>query len=71
MKIAIIGYGKMGKAIEQIAADRGHTISAIIDLNGNNEINAGLADIADVAIEFTSPASARQNILDCIRNNFV
>lgn len=63
MKIAIIGYGKMGKAIEQIAAERGHTISAIIDLNGNAGINA---DIADVAIEFTSPASARQNILDCI-----
>lgn len=63
MKIAIIGYGKMGKAIEQIAADRGHTISAIIDLNGSTAINAGLAD---VAIEFTSPTSARQNIIDCI-----
>lgn len=67
MKIAIIGYGKMGKAIEQLALQRGHSISAVIDTNTDAVINSELKKIADVAIEFTSPSSAKQNIYDCIK----
>jgi len=64
MKIALIGYGKMGKAIEEIAVQRGHEIVAKIDATGSLE---SLADQqVDVAIEFTRPDAAVQNILFCI-----
>jgi 4-hydroxy-tetrahydrodipicolinate reductase len=66
MKIALIGYGKMGKAIEEIALQRGHSIGLKIDI-------ATLADFTkenllkcDVAIEFTSPHTALQNIITCL-----
>jgi 4-hydroxy-tetrahydrodipicolinate reductase len=67
MRIALIGYGKMGKAVEQIALQRGHSISAIIDTNTQTVINQDLKSIADVAIEFTSPESAKKNVYDCIK----
>lgn len=62
MNIAIIGYGKMGKTIEKLAQDRGHTISAKIDSPDfdKNELVG-----ADVAIEFTQPDAAYSNILKC------
>ena len=58
MKIAIIGYGKMGHIIEQIALNRGHEIVARIDVGDAFDLKN-----ADVAIEFTTPATARENVL--------
>ncbi len=66
MRIALIGYGKMGKAIEEIAIERGHTVSAIVDLSTEVKIDSELKKTVDVAIEFTSPEAAKQNLLDCI-----
>jgi len=62
MRIALIGYGKMGKAIEQIALDRNHTISYIIDQNNQEEIKDISPDNTDIAIEFSQPGSAFENI---------
>jgi 4-hydroxy-tetrahydrodipicolinate reductase len=65
MKIALIGYGKMGKEIGQIALSRGHSIVLTIDIQNQEELtNENLAK-ADVAIEFTSPATAVNNYLQC------
>jgi 4-hydroxy-tetrahydrodipicolinate reductase len=66
MNLAIIGYGKMGKTIEQVAIDRGHTVVARID--NPNFTPAEIAH-ADVAIEFTQPDSAKENILKCFEAN--
>jgi 4-hydroxy-tetrahydrodipicolinate reductase len=69
MRIALIGYGKMGKTIERIAIERGHTISAIIDVHNKEDIKKLNGGIADVAIEFSQPESAFLNISHCIENN--
>ena len=61
MKIALIGYGKMGKTIEKIALERGHEIVSIIDVDNLNDINGEAFKSADVAIEFTAPAVAYSN----------
>ena len=61
MKIALIGYGKMGHEIEKIALDRGHEIVCTIDLGEDNKIESDEFKSADVAIEFTSPESALNN----------
>jgi len=66
MKIALIGYGKMGKAIEEIALQKGHTISLIIDLHNIEDLTKDNLQKADVAIEFTTPENAMKNILLCI-----
>ena len=58
MKIALIGYGKMGHMIEEVALSRGHEIVARIDVGDAFELNG-----ADVAIEFTTPLTAKDNIL--------
>ena len=58
MKIALIGYGKMGHVIEEVALSRGHEIVARIDAGDAFELNG-----ADVAIEFTTPLTAKENIL--------
>ena len=58
MKIALIGYGKMGHMIEEVALSRGHEIVARIDVDTPFELNN-----AEVAIEFTTPATAKDNIL--------
>ncbi len=58
MKIALIGYGKMGKAIERLAVQRGHEIVARIDLNNFAELNQLEKGDVDVAIDFSSPESA-------------
>lgn len=70
MKIALIGYGKMGHMIEQIALERGHEIVGIIDptlVIGDCSLlidfNSEAFRSADVAIEFTTPATAKENIL--------
>ena len=58
MKIAIIGYGKMGKMIEQIAISRGHEIVSIIDADNQQDYDTPEFASADVAIEFTTPTAA-------------
>lgn len=65
MKIALIGYGKMGKTIEQIALSRGHQIVSIIDIDNPEEIHSENFKSADVAIEFTTPATAFDNYMKC------
>ena len=62
MKIALIGYGKMGHMIESIARERGHEIVSIIDQNNLDEFESNAFASADVAIEFTTPQTAEQNI---------
>lgn len=64
--IALIGYGKMGKAIEEIALQRGHSILFKIDIDTINEFTKENLQRCDVAIEFTSPHSAVQNIITCL-----
>jgi 4-hydroxy-tetrahydrodipicolinate reductase len=66
MKIALIGYGKMGKAIETIALEKGHTVVLKIDMDNQADFTAEKLQQADVAIEFTGPHSAVENIKQCI-----
>ncbi len=61
MKIALIGYGKMGKMIEQIAVSRGHEIVSIIDIDNQSDFDSPAFASADVAIEFTNPFVAYDN----------
>ena len=61
MKIALIGYGKMGKTIEQIAIARGHEIVARIDIDNQQDFESEEFKSADVAIEFSQPQSAMDN----------
>ena len=63
MKLALIGYGKMGHAIEKIAKQRGHEIVCIIDEKNLSDIDSPEFASADVAIEFTTPESAYGNYL--------
>ena len=69
MKIALIGYGKMGKTIEQIAFQRGHQIVSIIDINNTADFDSEAFRSADVAIEFTTPATALGNYMRCFEAN--
>ena len=62
MKIALIGYGKMGHAIEALAAGRGHSVTLKLD---KDDVWPAKID-ADVAIEFTTPAIAVDNMLRCL-----
>jgi 4-hydroxy-tetrahydrodipicolinate reductase len=66
MNIALIGYGKMGKAVENIAIARNHKIALTIDLNNAHEFTDANLQKADVAIEFTTPATAAANLKRCI-----
>ena len=63
MKIALIGYGKMGKTIEKIALERGHEIVSIIDIDNREDFGSEAFKSADVAIEFTAPAVAFDNCM--------
>ena len=63
MKIALIGYGKMGHIIESIALQRGHEIVCIIDKDNTHDFTSEAFASADVAIEFTTPKTAETNIL--------
>ena len=69
MKIALIGYGKMGRMIEQIAKERGHEIVSIIDVDNQQDFDSEAFKSADVAIEFTSPTAAYGNYLKAFKNN--
>lgn len=62
MKIGIIGYGRMGRTIESICKHRSHTIGAVIDVHNQDEIHLLSEKEIDVAIEFTQPQSAFDNI---------
>lgn len=66
MKIALIGYGKMGKAIEEIALQRGHQVVLKIDFDNQAAFTKENLQQADVAIEFTGPHSAADNVLRCL-----
>lgn len=66
MKIALIGYGKMGKTIEAIALQRNHIIALIIDAENRNSFTKENLQLCDVAIEFTGPDSAKENIMTCL-----
>lgn len=63
MKIALIGYGKMGRMIEKTALGRGHEIVSIIDVDNTSDFASEEYASADVAIEFTTPSTAVDNIL--------
>ncbi len=69
MKIALIGYGKMGHEIEKVALERGHEIVCIIDENEEQKFDSPQFKSADVAIEFTSPHSAVGNYLKAFAAN--
>ena len=66
MKVALIGFGKMGKAIADLAKERGHTIVLTIDADNATENTAGNLQLADVAIEFTNAGTAAANLKKCI-----
>jgi 4-hydroxy-tetrahydrodipicolinate reductase len=66
MRIALIGYGKMGKAIEAIALEQGHTIGLAISSSNQQDLTQQNLAGCDVAIEFTNPHSAVNNIKQCI-----
>ena len=61
MKIALIGYGKMGKTIERIALERGHEIVSVIDVDNVDDFDSDAFKSAEVAIEFTAPQVALSN----------
>ena len=69
MKLALIGYGKMGHMIEDIARSRGHNIVSIIDIDNREDFDSDAFRSADVAIEFTSPASAYDNCMSAFRQD--
>lgn len=65
MKIALIGYGKMGHMIETIAKSRGHEIVSIIDIDNTGDFDSDAFRSADAAIEFTAPSVAEGNVRRC------
>jgi 4-hydroxy-tetrahydrodipicolinate reductase len=67
LRIALIGHGKMGRAVEQVATARGHQISAIVPRNGARPLSRELLGNADVAIEFTVPDAAVPNAISCVQ----
>lgn len=68
MQIALIGYGKMGRAINALGSDQGHQFPLIVDLDNRPDLNGVNLESVDVAIEFTTPDSAPENIMICIEN---
>ena len=66
MKIALIGYGKMGRTIEEVALRRGHSVELKIDIDNIGSFTKENLQRNDVVIEFTGPHSARANILHCL-----
>lgn len=70
MKILLLGYGKMGKTIEQIALDRGHTIAGKIDVNNRAHMDLLAEEDVDVAVEFSAPEAAFHNITYCLEKKW-
>jgi len=69
MKIALLGYGKMGQAIEEVALQKGHDVVLRINDQNLDDLTKENIQQADVAIEFTNPQSAVENILFCFNQN--
>ena len=67
MNIALIGYGRMGHVIEEIALKRGHAIKLTVDIENKNDLNGENLKGIDAAIEFSSPDTALSNISTCLR----
>lgn len=67
MKIGLVGYGKMGKAIEEFAIQRGHTISHRIDFDNKHRLRELTNETIDIAIEFSQPDAAYENIYTCLQ----
>jgi 4-hydroxy-tetrahydrodipicolinate reductase len=68
MRIALLGYGKMGKAIEKVALERGHEVVFRIDLNNASDKQLITKDNVDAVIEFSSPHSAYVNLEFCMKS---
>jgi 4-hydroxy-tetrahydrodipicolinate reductase len=66
MKIILLGYGKMGKIIERVSLERGHEVTARIDVQNLHEFDQAKGD---VAIEFSHPDAAFENVMKCLRRN--
>jgi 4-hydroxy-tetrahydrodipicolinate reductase len=69
MKLALLGYGKMGREIEKIALERKHEISLIIDINNLHELTVKNLKEADAALDFSVPQTAYSNIMTCFDAN--
>lgn len=69
MKIALLGYGKMGKEIEKIALNRGHQIVLKVNKENAETITSKDLQLADVAIEFSTPHTVLNNIAKCFNAN--
>lgn len=69
MKLLLIGYGKMGKAIEGIAVKRGHTVVGKIDVSNTEDLKKFNNTNTDAAIEFTHPDAAVSNLTYCLQNH--
>ncbi len=70
MRIGLLGYGKMGRAIEKIAQERGHEIVFRVDLDSDQKLSNYTAADVDVVIEFSSPHSAYENLKNCMKQGF-
>lgn len=68
MNVALIGYGKMGHELEKQLQDRGHCIELIIDRDNAADLTAENLKTIDVAIEFSTPSSAFDNIVKCLKS---
>jgi len=66
MNFALIGYGKMGRSIEALGIQQGHSFPLIIDEENRTQLNAGNIKGIDAAIEFSTPSAAPGNIIECI-----
>lgn len=69
MNIALVGYGKMGKIIEEVALSRGHEVTVKIDIDTLADFNPDKFAQVDAAIEFTGPHTAFQNVMKCLSMN--
>jgi 4-hydroxy-tetrahydrodipicolinate reductase len=67
MRVAIIGYGKMGREIERVLVEHGHEVGLIVDLDNAGDLNGDKMRGIEVAIEFTTPDTALGNIEKCLR----
>ena len=70
MRILLLGYGKIGKTIEKIALERGHSIVGKIDIDNRSEMDALQPADVDVAIEFSAPEAAYHNITYCLKKGW-
>ncbi len=66
MRILIVGYGRMGRGIEKAALERGHEVLLKIDVDNLDQLKSDLIKKADVALEFSTPETAADNIIACI-----